>query len=287
MELLKAFESGDYNRIQQALQENDALETQRQQELEDVRQQIKIEESYKGAARNEAYIKQLREYEKYLTQGDKMYEASLELRIEQEEKQLEIYREYLEKQQEELQESLDKRKEAYEDYFDAINEQTSDEEYQEKFDRLAENITKLSTSTDQASQKQAKELEKELEALEKERQKELRERAQEAVIEAIDNEVEEINDKFDKLLANEQLLLEAMQANMVDPNFATQILASARESGKTDLQLEQLAKDFASAFDSSIDTTNISEVWEQITNNATINVGGQTFDLNTEDGNAM
>ena len=216
-----------------------------------------------------------------------MFEASLELRLEQEEKQLEIYREFLEKQQEELQDSLDKRKEAYEDYFDAINEQQSDEDYQETFDRLTENISKLSTTTDMASKKQTKELEQQLEELEKERQKELRERAQEAVIEAIDNEVSEINEKFDELLNNEELLLQAMQANMKDPNFTTQLLTSAREDGKTSLQLEQFAKDIEGAFSSSIDTTNLSETLEQVINNATINVGDQTFDLNTEDGNSM
>jgi chromosome segregation ATPase len=216
-----------------------------------------------------------------------MFEASLELRLEQEEKQLEIYRSYLEQQQEALQDSLDKRKEAYESYFDAINEQQSDEDYQEKVDQLTANLTKLSASTDMASKKQAKELEQQLEDLEKERQQELRERAQEAVIEAIDTEVEEINAKFDKLLDNEQLLLEAMKENMKDPSFANQILASNRESGMTDLQLEQLAKDFSDAFSSVIDTTNLDESLEQIINNATINVGDQTVNLDTEDGNAM
>jgi hypothetical protein len=182
---------------------------------------------------------------------------------------------------------LDKRKEAYESYFDAINEQQSDEDYQEKVDQLTANLTKLSASTDMASKKQAKELEQQLEDLEKERQQELRERAQEAVIEAIDTEVEEINAKFDKLLDNEQLLLEAMKENMKDPSFASQILASNRESGMTDLQLEQLAKDFSDAFSSVIDTTNLDESLEQIINNATINVGDQTVNLDTEDGNAM
>ena len=216
-----------------------------------------------------------------------MFEASLELRLEQEEKQLEIYRSYLEQQQEALQDSLNKRKEAYESYFDAINEQQNDEDYQEKVDQLTANLTKLSSSTDMTSKKQAKELEQQLEDLEKERQQELRERAQEAIIEAIDAEVEEINAKFDKLLDNEQLLLEAMKENMKDPSFINQVLASNRENGMTDLQLEQLAKDFSDAFSSIIDTTNLDESLEQIINNATINVGDQTFNLDTEDGNAM
>jgi hypothetical protein len=53
-QLLHAFESGDYNKIQAELQENQALDDQRQARLEEIRQQIKIEEAYKGEERNEA-----------------------------------------------------------------------------------------------------------------------------------------------------------------------------------------------------------------------------------------
>ena len=53
-QLLRAFESGDYNKIQAELQENQALDDQRQARLEEIRQQIKIEEAYKGEERNEA-----------------------------------------------------------------------------------------------------------------------------------------------------------------------------------------------------------------------------------------
>jgi hypothetical protein len=108
------------------------------------------------------------------------------------------------------------------------------------------------------------------------------------VISAIDNEVEEINDKFDKLLDNEQLLLEAMKGAAKDPTFLTQLMASAREDGMTELQLEQYSEELKAAFGSmDVGTENLQEIMEQITNNATINIGNQTFDLNTDDGNAM
>ena len=74
---------------------------------------------------------------------------------------------------------------------------------------------------------------------------------------------------------------------MQDSTFLTQLLASGRVSGMTDLQLEQFAKDLQSAFGSSIDVSNLKEVVEQITNNATINIGNQTLDVNAEDGSVL
>jgi arginyl-tRNA synthetase len=163
-----------------------------------------------------------------------------------------------------------------------------DLDYEEQSDQLITNLSKLATSTDFASERQIMELEQQLEDLEKERQETLRTRAQEAVIEAIDSEVEEINNKFDKLLNNSELLLEAMQGSMQDSSFLTQILASARESGMTALELESFAEEVKDAFSSeNIGTDNIKEVLEQVINNATINVGNRTFDLDTEDGNEM
>jgi oligoendopeptidase F len=211
----------------------------------------------------------------------------LEILIDQEQKQLDIYKDFLQKQQEQLEESLNKRKEAYEKYFEAINAQESDEDYQEKSNDLIAKISQLSSSTDASSKKQAAELTQQLEELETERQKELRERAQEAVLNNLDNEVKNISDKFDELLNNEKMLLQALGAEVKNPTFLTQLLASAREDGMTDLQLEQFAGELQSAFGSSIDVSNIKEMVEQVVNNATINVGNQSFDLNTEDGNVV
>jgi hypothetical protein len=147
----------------------------------------------------------------------------------------------------------------------------------------------LASSTDAAANKQRIELEQQLEDLEKERQQTLRERAQDVVLENLDKEVESISKKFDELLNNEQLMLEAMQGDIAkdEGGFLKQLLASAREGGMTDLQLEDFSKQLTSAFGNIMDVSNINEYMETIQNNATISIDNQSFALNQEDGEAV
>ena len=128
--MLEAFESGDYDKIESALATQMAEDTQKK--LEDVRRTLAVEMARVGDDRNEAYIKALQEYEAYLMDTDKLYEASLELQLEKEEAQLEEYRSYLEKEQEALEESLEKRKEAYESYFDSLEQEEEDQDLKNK-----------------------------------------------------------------------------------------------------------------------------------------------------------
>ena len=110
-EMLQAFQSGNYELIESALSQQ--MDEKTEQQLQEVRRTLAVEEARTGEDRNEAYIASLKEYEEYLMNGDDLYKASLELRLEQEQKQLDEYRELLEKEREALEESLEKRKEAY------------------------------------------------------------------------------------------------------------------------------------------------------------------------------
>ena len=284
--LLKALETNDWNTIQQILSESEEIQKQIDKELTRINTELSIEQAKNQEERNEAYINSLLQMKKDLEDQTNFFRADLELLIKQEEQQLDIYKDYLKKQQDQLEESLEERKKAYQDYFDAINQQLDDEDYYDKSNLLIENITKLASSTDTASQKQQKELEQQLEELEKERQKELRQRAQEATIESIENEVESISKKFDTLLNNEQLLLEAMQteANNNSYDFISGLISSAKQEGMTNLQLESYTQDLISAFGALMSNIDIQEISESIQNNAVINVGNNTIDLNNEDG---
>ena len=64
-------------------------------------------------------------------------------------------------------------------------------------------------------------------------------------------------------------------------------MASARESGMTNLQLEEFGNELLSAFGSDLTNVDLKEIQETITNNATINVGDRTYDLNSDDGDAF
>jgi chromosome segregation ATPase len=143
--MLEAFQSGDYDAIEAAMATQ--MEDQVGRKLEDVRRTLAVEMARVGDDRNEAYIKALQEYEAYLMDTDKLYEASLELQLEKEEAQLEEYRSYLEKEQEALEESLEKRKEAYESYFDSLEQEEEDQDYEEQASRLITNLSKLGSSS--------------------------------------------------------------------------------------------------------------------------------------------
>ena len=281
-DLLAAFETGNYAQIEEALRNNKTLQEKLKQQRDEVAQELKIEEAKQGDARNEAYIKQLKEYQKYLDNVEDLFKASLEVRLEQEQAQLDEYRSYLEDQREALEESLEKRKEAYEKYFSEIDQQQEDVDYQEQSDLLISNLTKLGASQDANSQKQAKEIEQQLKELEEERLQQLRERAREALLENMDDEISQINDKFDELLENNRELLKAMTADLENPlQFVSDLIANKVESGASSLEIESYIKSlegtFGSVLGEQIDWDSISVREEN--NQMILNVNGQEIKL--------
>lgn len=283
--LLEAFESGNYEQIEEALKNNTALQKQIEQRKKEVAQELLIERSRKGDDRNEAYIATLEKYEKYLNDAENMFKASLEVRLEQEQKQLDEYRSYLEEQQSALEESLEKRKEAYEKYFDSINQTEEDEEYEDQANLLINNMSKLSSTSNASAQQQMKELEQQFKELEEERMKELRERAQEQIIENIDDELSEISDKFDKLLESNQALLAAMTGDLENPlEFIGGLLGGKIESGATALEVEDYIKTLQSTYGNVLGS---GVNWEDITvkeenNQMFLTVNGQDILLDTQ-----
>lgn len=285
-DLLKAFQSGDYARIEQELKNNTALQKQIKQRKKEVAQELLIEQARQGDERNEAYIAQLKEYEKYLNNVEDLFKASLEVRLEQEQTQLDEYKSYLQDQKDALEESLNKRKEAYEKYFDAISEQEEDAQFDEQVDTITSNIGKLAASSNMSAISQTKELEQQLKDLEEERLKELRERAQQALIENIDNELSEISDKFDKLLENNQALLAAFRGDLDNPlEFVSQLLGNKISKGATAYELEDYIKTLESTYSNvlggNVDWDNISVREEN--NQLFLTVNGQDILLNTSD----
>lgn len=255
-ELFRAFQTGNYQKIQEALANNQVLKEQIRLRLEQLRIDLQIAEA--ATERNEAEITWLREQikalEDYEDAASAVYQADLKLRLDQEEKQLNLYKDYLEKQHDALTESLDKRKEAYQNYFDTINKEAENEEYENQAAILSNNLSKLASSTDAGSRAQAKELEQQLQELEKERLETLRERAQEAVLNNLDSEVSQINEKFDKLLENNAALLDAMNKEIaMDANSFLWRLVSTGIENMTATQAEDFIQNSViPTYDSSI-----------------------------------
>ena len=281
-DLLRAFESGNYESIENALKSNDALQDQIKKRKAEIQQELLIEEARQGADRNEAYIAQLKEYEKYLNDVNNMFKASLELRLEQEKNQLEEYKKLIQEEDQARIDSINKRKEAYEKYFEAIDEREASEEYEEKAELLISNISKLSTSDTSEAQKQTKDLENQLKELEKERQKELREQARESVLENMDDQVEEINDNLEKLLENNKALLAAMQGRLEeDPQeYIADLIGSKVQSGATANELSEYMGTLQSVYGSAFKNGDLEDIQIREENNQLIlNVNGQEITL--------
>ena len=283
-QLLEAFESGNYTRIEEALRMNDALKKQREQLVNDIDKQLKIE--YARQELDYAYIRELEQNKKELEDLNKIYLASLKLRYDQQQEQLDMYKDLLQKETDALTEALEKRKEAYQKYFDAINKEEEEEEYEEKAQTLIANISKLSSSTNADAIAKTADLTKQLEDLEKERLKELRQQAQEAVIQNIEDEVTKISENLEKLLNNEQALLNAMTNDSSNPTeFIASLLSAQYASGNnTELGMQNYLQQMQSTFASimpGVDWSNIDV--ERQGDSLILNIMGQTVQLDSNE----
>lgn len=290
--LLKAFESGNYEMIEMALRTNETLAKNRQELLDQVEQELKVELSREGDAYNAAYIQQLKEYKKSLENTEKIYQASLEVRLEQQQKAIDQYKDMLQQEQDALTDSLDKRKDAYEKYFEAVNEEKEDEDYEEQAELYQTNLNKLASSTDASSIKQMNDLQNKLEDLEKERLDTLRERAQEALTANIDDQVSDINTKFDELLNDQQALLAALQGDASSSNaslLANLISNQVSSEGLTAIGLESFLQTLQSSLGNYMTGIN----WDDFStttnenNNVVLNIAGKEIVLNSDDQQAM
>lgn len=290
--LLKAFESGNYEIIEMALRTNETLAKNRQELLDQVEQELKVELSREGDAYNAAYVQQLKEYKKSLENTEKIYQASLEVRLEQQQKAIDQYKDMLQQEQDALTDSLDKRKDAYEKYFEAVNEEKEDEDYEEQAELYQTNLNKLASSTDASSIKQMNDLQNKLEDLEKERLDTLREKAQEALTANIDDQVSDINTKFDELLNDQQALLAALQGDANSSNaslLANLISNQVSSEGLTAVGLESFLQTLQSSLGNYMTGIN----WDDFStttnenNNLVLNIAGKEIVLNSDDQQAM
>lgn len=284
--LYKAFESGDYQKIEEALRNNKTLQEQRKQILQELNTELEYNLALQGDQRNEQTIAYLQEQIKYYEDLDNIFKADLQIRLEQQNKQLDSYKEYLQKEQDALKESLDKRKEAYQDYFDKINESKEDQDYDEETSKLITNLARLGSSTNADARSQAAELEKSLKEAAEERIETLRQRAQDQILSNIDDQINNISDTLDDLLNNSQLLLQMMTKDMTNPEQFIADLIRTQGSGMTMLQLQDLIGDLSSTFGSSIG--GFDDLSKALSYNKEgdiiLNVAGETYNLTQDQG---
>ena len=284
-ELLSAMETGDYNTIESALRGSETLTTQIRQQIAQIDRELEVEMARTGDQYDAAYIEYLQNLKKTLEDSENLYKADLDIRLEQEEKYLDTYKEYLQEQQDALTDALQERRDAYENYFDAVNQESDDEDFEEQENTLISNIAKLSTSTSAAAVNTTADLEQQLEDLEEERLDTLRERAQEQVLNNIDTALDEINDKFDDLLNSQSAMLAAMTGELEDPTefLSNLIVSKVSAEGLTELGFQDFVQTLGETYGSIGGikdlTDNIS--MRQDGDNFVINIGGQEITVPT------
>lgn len=283
--ILRAFESQNYALIQQALQQSEVLQSKLTNLVQDLETDLSIELSRAAEDQNKAYIKQLQSQLAMMKNVNNVFSASLELMLEQQDAELEAYKELLQQENDALTESLEKRKDAYQRYFDAINQQAEDQDYEDQANLLISNLARIGATSDMGSRKQAAELTTKLNELEAERMQELRERAQEQVIQSIDDQLDVITEKFDELIENNRALLAAMTSDLSDggASLFAKMLEQQYTSGLTGLELQSWIQEFGATF-GSITDLDLSGVNVGSSNgDLYLDVGGQTINLTDSD----
>ena len=180
----------------------DDLDEEQKQTIDNALENIEelVAEAYEAS-------KQIEEtYEEFLEDQFEKAQEYYDNLIDAQNRLIDYYKNKLQEEQEELQKSLDKRKEMYEKYYDSLEEQESDEDFEEQQAKLQRAIASLATASDGASLAKRKELQKQLEELEEEQLSAERERRRENVMATLDNESEIVDEYYDNLLEDNRRL---------------------------------------------------------------------------------
>jgi hypothetical protein len=188
---------------------------------------------------------------------DDLYEEVLDNQLQAQETLLDLYKKRLETEQEELQNSLDERKKLYEKYFDALDEESSDEDFEDKQAKLQRAIASLASASDASSLAKMKELQSELEDLENDQLATERERRRENVMATLDNETEMVDDYYEKLLEdNRRLWLDIQKMNSTEIENLMTIYNEEWLKG-TDLQRQAINKEHAELYDEIVQLVGV------------------------------
>lgn len=190
----------------------------------------KIREALKSATGG--YKQYLIKLEASLKEEDKIYAVSFQKRLEREQAAVNKYKEYLQQQTDDLKNALNDRKNAYQKYFDAINQEYEDQDYEEQQQLLIENLGKIGAGTDATSMAKIASLESTLKENEKEHRETLRQRAQDALLNSLDDQVSNIEKRLEEQLSNENILLETIKSESFGKKIFNGMLAAITEGGK-------------------------------------------------------
>lgn len=232
------------------------------------------------AANNEAEKEVLRRQKAALEKANSLYSPSLELQLEREQAAVDKYKEYLQQQTDDLKEALNDRKSAYQKYFDAINQEYEDQNYEEQQQLLIENLGKIGAGTDATAAAKIASLESTLKENEKERRQTLRERAQDALLNSLDDQVSKIEKSLSEQLEKEKELLNTITSESFGKNIFNGMLTAITNNGKLPgSQYNSITELITTMVSAGADLSKLDEYIKM--ENGIISIGN--FVLNRED----
>ena len=227
-----------------------------------------------------AYKQYLLTLEASLKREDTLYAVSFQKRLEREQAAVDKYKEYLQQQADDLKDSLNERKNAYQKYFDAINQEYEDQNYEEQQQLLIENLGKIGAGTDATAMAKIASLESTLKENEKERRETLRQRAQETLLSSLDDQVSRIEESLEKQLEKEQELLKTITSESFGKNIFNGMLAAIANNGKLQgSQYNSIVELITTLNPTGTDLSKLEEYIDM--ENGIISIG--SFVLNKED----
>jgi hypothetical protein len=137
-------------------------------------------------------------------QIEEINDMEREAQVEIQNQALDAMKARLDAEYEATQKSLEKRQELYSKYFDALDAEAEEEDYENDRQKLLNKIASLSTATDSESLAQLKEAQAELQELDKEHAQSERDERRTAVEESFEKQGEDLDAAYESAMADVQ-----------------------------------------------------------------------------------
>ena len=177
-------------------------------------------------------------YEENIKSAQEKTNSWYETQVDYQDQIVEALKSKLKEEQDAIQNSLDKRREMYDKYFESLQEEEDDTNFENEQARLQKAIVSLSGATDATSLSKLKEYQQELNNLEKEQRQTERNRRKDALDTYLDNQEEKMNQYYEDRLNNEEELWRTI-SSMTEKGI-TDLMTSYSEDYKNATELNKM-----------------------------------------------
>lgn len=188
------------------------------------------------------YSEDVANYETSLEDKEALEEEYTNKKIEAQNKAVEIMKAKLEQEYEDTKTSLEKRRDLYTKYFDSLDAEEDEADYEADRQTLLNKIASLSTATDSESLAKLKEAQEALAELDDEQLQSERDMRREAVEESFDTQEQQLEDAYNSAMENVQGLWEEFISMQAEDQKALFLQYGEEFKNVTDAALEVAKK---------------------------------------------